>query len=102
MVMIVSECRLEDVAAFEVAVAEPDTGNRMRLRGRAWLDVHLGESLYVDQDGPRDTEHAFVIERITTYRRDTDVLSEIWTGDIVVRGTDYDRLKGVRFLFKAE
>lgn len=92
---------LEDIAAFEVVVAEPDTNNRMRLRGRAWLEVHLGEALYLDQDGPRDAEHALVIERITTYGRDVDVLSAIWTGDIVVSGANYDRLREARFLFKA-
>ncbi|HWI64957.1 MAG TPA: hypothetical protein VNT75_24270 [Symbiobacteriaceae bacterium] len=91
---------LPDVAAFEIGVAESECENRMRLRGRAWLEVHLGDLLYTDQDGPRGAQHAFIIERITTYGRNVDVLPEIWTGDIVVTGTDCSRLNGVRYLFK--
>ncbi|HWI64960.1 MAG TPA: hypothetical protein VNT75_24285 [Symbiobacteriaceae bacterium] len=91
---------LPDVAAFEVGVALTEPGKRMRLRGRAWLELHLGDLLYADQVGPRGVEHALVIERITTYGRDVDVLPAVWTGDIVVTGADYSRLEGVKYLFK--
>ena len=81
------------IEVFELIAIENSTEG-FTLRGRAYEDIKKGDILLTKD------KNKIKIERIFSYQRETDLLSGMMTGDLLVNRDFLDNLKSGQKLYK--
>lgn len=94
-------------------------GNRWLVKGRAWEELHVGDTVYsavgreyktiIEKDRAYSIllesdedliPHAFTIVAISTYRRDVELLDKGLTGELMIEGAHGEDLEKTSLLVK--
>ena len=79
---------------FTVEGFLPVKENTWRVRGRAYQDLKVGDTIAIDKS------NQFTITAISTYGKEVQELNRMLTGNLMLRGANGERLKGARMLVR--
>lgn len=88
--------------AFMIVEVSPTTANQWLVRGRAYDDVKVDETIFVvsSRIGNIDSLHPFKIVGCSTYGKTIDFLNAGLTGDLLLEGAHGEVLKDTGMLVK--
>lgn len=70
----------------------------MIVKGRAYIDIRVGDILYTKNNDKEKISCS--IEKMSSYGRETEVLSSMMTGDVTLKLLQNVNLKDSRMLYK--
>lgn len=91
----------KDVFAVEDFL--PVGGNTWLVRGRAYEDLKVGDTVAVIDESKTPsikTSFQFIITAISTYGKEVQELNRMLTGELILRGANGERLKKAGMLVK--
>jgi hypothetical protein len=88
--------------AFMIVEVDIQGNDEVIVKGRAYLDILVGDVLYGENVNEELIEQCskFVVEKITSYGKETPILSSVMTGNLLLKGVDTFRLSDCKMLHK--
>lgn len=83
-----------NVQAFETVRAAPSGGGRMRVEGRAYELIRIGDDLYIDSTSP-----PLRVVEIASYGAALEELYPVMTGALVLDGPGVERVMDTAALY---
>ena len=82
--------------AFLIVEKDENENNEYIIKGRAYIDININDTLYYKD---RENILKYKIKRILTYRIETNLLSQMMTGDIIIEGDNFDIIENDCFFY---
>lgn len=90
---------MEMIKVFLVVTVEYINGTRWRVRGRAYEDIKIGDTINLFNG---EETIKFVIDSASSYGKEIYGLNRMMTGDIVLNGVNGETLLGIDMLYKMQ
>jgi hypothetical protein len=86
---------------FAIEDVLPVDTNAWRVKGRAYEDLKVGDVVTISEKSQGRTIREltqYVVDAISTYGKSVDTLNQMLTGELLLRGTNGEKLKAERML----